>query len=247
MRQDMKSTLRPQSQDGIVYIGSNDGFLYALDGESGELHLALLYRRPGRVLPDGRKWRGLCRFGRRPSARARRRQRKIDMARLDRCHQQIDSGGRRRGGLCRLFGRPPLRAGCAPAENGCGVTRPWFTTPFFEVDSSPAVAKGVVYFTSANGHLFALEAPTGKFLWERYVGTNSSYHGRNTSPTVADDVVYVGTFSGELSALDAATGDTLWQYDLGSEQTPTPAVVDGVIYTGSRLVYALDVRPPPAR
>jgi outer membrane protein assembly factor BamB len=57
------------------------------------------------------------------------------------------------------------------------------------VDSSPAVANGVVYVGSEDDNVYALEASTGALLWNYNTGANIFY----ASPTVANGVVYSGS------------------------------------------------------
>lgn len=100
------------------------------------------------------------------------------------------------------------------------------------VASTPAVANGVVYFTTFfGGVVYALNAKTGAYLWSLSVVNDVNYL------TVADGVVYVGggdagagNQSGALYALDAGTGAVLWNYT--GVVVYTPAVANGVAYFG---------------
>lgn len=95
--------------------------------------------------------------------------------------------------------------------------------------SDPAVANGVVYFSSG-GKLYALNASTGALLW------SAPYGG--SSPAVASGLVYVGSGK-NVYALNASTGALLWTYPTVSGPS-TPAVTSGVVYVGSgNNVYAL--------
>jgi outer membrane protein assembly factor BamB len=74
-------------------------------------------------------------------------------------------------------------------------------TPFWayktggSVESSPAVANGVVYVTSDDFFLYALHARTGALLWSQSAG----YYGN--PPTVASGVVYAGsTYDSRINA-----------------------------------------------
>jgi outer membrane protein assembly factor BamB len=103
------------------------------------------------------------------------------------------------------------------------------------VSSSTAVANGVVYAGSDDGHVYALNAATGAKLWSfRTAGVVVS------SPAVANGVVYVGSFD-NLYALNAATGAGLWSFRAGPVVS-SPAVAGGVVYFGDALdnVYALN-------
>ncbi|MEI6840836.1 MAG: PQQ-binding-like beta-propeller repeat protein [Methanomicrobiales archaeon] len=111
-----------------------------------------------------------------------------------------------------------------------------FTTGNY-VFSSPAVANGVVYFGSCDNNLYALDAVTGAMLWNYTTGAQVL-----SSPAVANGVVYVGSRDNNLYALDAATGTHLWNYTTGSYVDSSPAVANGVVYFGSldNNTYALD-------
>src|SRR6266536_1748971 len=67
-----------------------------------------------------------------------------------------------------------------------------------EVNSSPAVANGVVYAGSQNGTFYALSASTGRKRWS--YGTGGQVQ---SSPAVANGVVYFDSFDGNVYALKA--------------------------------------------
>jgi outer membrane protein assembly factor BamB len=105
------------------------------------------------------------------------------------------------------------------------------------VTSSPAVVSGVVYVGSFDTNLYALEASTGAKLWSyATAGTVTS------SPAVVNGVVYVGSLGGNLYAVKAANGAWLWTYTAVSGISSSPAVVNGVVYVGAYddNVYAVD-------
>jgi outer membrane protein assembly factor BamB len=73
--------------------------------------------------------------------------------------------------------------------------------------SSPAVVNGVVYVGSHDHNVYALNARTGAKLWSYTTGG-----GADLSPTVAYGVVYVGSEDGNMYALNASSGARLWNY-----------------------------------
>jgi outer membrane protein assembly factor BamB len=75
------------------------------------------------------------------------------------------------------------------------------------VNSSPAVAAGVVFVGSDNDNLYALDATTGH---ERWRFATEGY--QISSPAAANGVVYVGSSDGNVYALDAASGSELWRF-----------------------------------
>jgi eukaryotic-like serine/threonine-protein kinase len=64
----------------------------------------------------------------------------------------------------------------------------WTATRGSAVDSSPAVANGVVYVGSTDGNLYAFNASTGATKWTATAGGVIE-----SSPAVANEVVYVGS------------------------------------------------------
>ena len=64
----------------------------------------------------------------------------------------------------------------------------WSAATAGEVDSSPAVADGVVYVGSTDRYLYAFDAATGEEVWR--VATGGFII---SSPAVANGVVYVGS------------------------------------------------------
>lgn len=102
--------------------------------------------------------------------------------------------------------------------------------------SSPAIVNGVVYLSSINGNVYALNANTGTKLWSSPV-----YLG--TSPVVEKGVLYVGSEDHNVYALNAATGAKLWSY-LGTGGYTSPTMVNGILYIGSNdnagILYALN-------
>ncbi len=68
--------------------------------------------------------------------------------------------------------------------------------------------------------------------------------GLVSSPLFADDTIYVGSDDGNLYALDASTGRVQWTFASGNGIRSSPIVHDGVVYVGSRdrSLYAVDQR-----
>ena len=111
--------------------------------------------------------------------------------------------------------------------------------------SSPAVARGKVFFGSGDGNVYAVEAATGVLDWK--FPTRDIVH---SSPAVDGNTVFIGGWDSYLYALDADTGQEKWSFKSGEDPVihnqvgfqSSPAVVDGTVYTGCRdaHVYAID-------
>jgi len=125
----------------------------------------------------------------------------------------------------------------------------WKYTTGNWVQSSPAVANGVVYVGSVDSNVYALNASTGALRW-KYTTGNPTGAGVFSSPAVANGVVYFGTIYSDDSvyALNAFTGALLWRYTTGapvsgSLTSSSPAVANGVVYIGAYTgVYAFGLK-----
>ncbi len=102
---------------------------------------------------------------------------------------------------------------------------------------TPAIKNGVVYTSSYDGYISAVNA-TGKRLWS----TNTKL--QLSSPvTVSGHTAIAGSLRGTLVAVDTSSGKVLWQSALPSSLFSAPTIVDNVIYTqthdGSISAYKL--------
>jgi outer membrane protein assembly factor BamB len=112
-------------------------------------------------------------------------------------------------------------------------------------ESSPLVAKGLVYVGDWTGRVYALSETTGRIRWT--FTTGGAIKG---SAAIADGHLYIGSYDGHVYALSARTGRRLWvasgQPRIGSSGRfySTPAVAYGRVYIGSTdgKVYSLSAR-----
>jgi hypothetical protein len=107
------------------------------------------------------------------------------------------------------------------------------------IQSSPAVANGVVYFGARDGWVYAIGANDGKERW-RY---DHHISWIITSPAVADGVVYDASSDGAfVQALNAADGTERWRTKTGAPLWSSPAICGGMLYIGdhSGFLRALD-------
>ena len=113
----------------------------------------------------------------------------------------------------------------------------WKYTTHFYAKSSPAVSNGVVYIGSDLGNnMYALDADTGAVKWKCKTGGDV-----DSSPAISNGVVYVGSKDDYVYALDANTGAVKWKCKTPFYVMSSPAVAGGVVYVGSGMyIYALD-------
>lgn len=111
------------------------------------------------------------------------------------------------------------------AKTGAAV---WTFPTSGMISSSPAVAGGTVYFGSEDHKVYAVNAVNGMQKWAVTAG-NLVY----SSPAVANGIVYITSYDDKLYALRASDGATLWTGTLTGAGYSAPAVANGVVYVGT--------------
>lgn len=117
----------------------------------------------------------------------------------------------------------------------------------------PTYSDGKLYLISTDGKIEALDAATGKEIWEQSTrvgggiwpfkhkkpGPDARYAG---GPSVLGNLLVVGTLDGHVYAMDANTGKQLWSAEVDDEVISPPAIDAGTVYvrTNSGYVYAFD-------
>jgi eukaryotic-like serine/threonine-protein kinase len=215
----------PAVAQGVVYVGSTDGNLYAVDLETGVQKWK--FETKVRVTSSPAVAGGIVYFGSYDGK----------FYALDAANGQLkwkfQTGGERRFAGKHLHGSQPD-----------GETMP---DPFDFYLSSPAISAGLVYFGSGDGNIYALDAASGKLHWKFHTGDVV-----HASPAIADRTLFIGSWDSYLYALDATTGKEKWRFKSGEDHEiynqvgiqSSAAVMDGVVYFGCRdsNFYALDAR-----
>jgi outer membrane protein assembly factor BamB len=118
-----------------------------------------------------------------------------------------------------------LRGAVYAFDARTGAVR-WTAKLDLAMDSSPAIANGVVYIGGGT-NTYALDSGTGAVLW-----TTQHVTASGLGVTFADGVVYAA--SDGLYALDAGTGSILWSEPFGPRfSTSSPVVVNGMVFVAS--------------
>jgi len=87
----------------------------------------------------------------------------------------------------------------------------------YSFEATPLVKDGIMYISTGNDDVFALDAKTGKEVWRTPVEDWHNGYGVTNAPLYFDGIVYSGITGGEfgirgrLTALDAKTGKILWR------------------------------------
>jgi outer membrane protein assembly factor BamB len=213
----------PLVYDDVVYIGSADHNLYAIDRSTGTLRWKFETR--GAVNSSPAAAGGV-----------------IYVGSLDGRLYAVDaSTGKERW----QFKTQGERRFTAPGIHGAIPRTELMADPFDVFLSSPAIANGIVYFGSGDHSVYAVDAATGAQRWK--FETGNVVHA---SPAIANGVVYIGSWDRNMYALDAATGREIWRYQTGNDTTiynqvgiaSSAAIAGGIVFFGCRdgHFYALD-------
>src|SRR5262249_43187235 len=104
------------------------------------------------------------------------------------------------------------------------------------VYSSPAVARGRVFFGSYNGVFYALSARNGRTLWTH--GTGGPISG---AAVVVDGVAYAGSFAHRILGVNAATRRGVLNFPPG-EYVPVSGGGKRLLLHGYSRVFAVEAR-----
>jgi alcohol dehydrogenase (cytochrome c) len=109
------------------------------------------------------------------------------------------------------------------------------------LQATPIVVDGVVYISTSNNWVFALDGATGDTLWEyrhpelKYV---PGYGRQNRGVAVGHGLVFMGTAENDVVAIDAKTGREVWRVSMqdprqcGCNITGAPLLVKDMIVAG---------------
>jgi len=213
----------PAVAKAMIYFGSTDGNLYAVDRESGTQKWK--FETKVRVPSSPAVADGFVYFESYDGSFYA-----LD-ANTGQLRWKFQTGGERRFAAKHIHG-----------VNPAGEVMP---DPFDVYLSSPAVWSGAVYFGSGDGNVYALEAHTGALKWKFQTGDVV-----HASPAIANGTVFIGSWDSNFYALDAETGKERWRFKTGEDHEifnqvgvqSSAAVVDGMVYFGCRdsNLYALD-------
>ena len=226
----------PTVADGVVYVGSDDNHVYALDAETGEL--LWRFETGGVIRSTPTVTSGAVYVGSNDN----------HVYALDAESGELlwsyDTGNWVQyspvasGGMVYLgaLADGDYRVHALDAVSG---EQAWVAeAPYpFGAEFTVTVAGGKLYTWGEFGEFYALDATAGEMVWSFSAGM-----GAESPPTVIGGVVYL-TAANTAYVLDESTGELVWSY--GTERLPArdfPAVVaDNVYYfSPDDHIYALD-------
>jgi outer membrane protein assembly factor BamB len=212
----------PAVANGLVYVGSYDGNLYAVRVADGSR--AWAFKTHGPVTSSPAVSNGLVYF----------------LSVDGNAYAVGASDGRERW----HFTTGGERRFIAPGIHGMIPRSEPMPDPFDLFLSSPLVAAQTVYFGCGDNYVYALDASNGALRWK--FKTGNVVHA---SPAYDRGTIYIGSWDRNLYALDAATGKVRWKFQTGDDRTiynqvgiaGSAAVSGDTVYFGARdsFFYAL--------
>jgi polyvinyl alcohol dehydrogenase (cytochrome) len=107
----------------------------------------------------------------------------------------------------------------------------WIFETEGDVSSQPTVVDGIVYFGSWDGKEYAVDAGSGKKIWEYDCGSPS-----RAGAAYDNGILYFGDLSGRLYAVDARSGSLKWSERIDPHPravvTSSPKIYQGRLYIG---------------
>ena len=111
-----------------------------------------------------------------------------------------------------------------------------------QVQTSPLVVDGIMYLTTPDNEVYALDAATGHVFWTYTHDLADTLtlccSKQSRGVAMLGDRLYMTTLDARLVALDAATGTRLWDRQIadnlaGYSMTAAPLVVKDMVVTGT--------------
>ncbi|XLZ70060.1 PQQ-binding-like beta-propeller repeat protein [Massilia sp. SR12] len=237
----------PVIAQGKLYIGAEDGNLYAFDLATRKL--AWLYHAGAGVastpaVADGVVY-AMARDGRLHAVDAHTGVQRWEFARRAASLQDpwdfwfsspLVAGGRV------YVGSPDQNMYALDAATGAVQ---WAYKSGGAIHAAPALAGKTLVFGSWDGAVYALEAATGKQLWRHQSQPKADFMiGVQAAPLIDGDTVYIGARDAWFYALELASGKVKWRYNGKGSWFISGAVADaGKVYVGTsdtNLLVALD-------
>ncbi len=227
----------PVTMNDVLYVGNNDGKLYAVNTQDGSLKWA--FETEDAVVASP----AICEAGEDVVYAASKDGNLYSLNVSDGSLKwTFETGGA-------VVSAPAVADGnvfvgsndnniyAVDAEEGTAV---WTFETAGAVAPSPVLGQdGTLYAGSYDGNLYALDPQDGSQRWSFAVDG-----ALISSPSVGDDgAVYVGCSARNIYAIDPGDGTELWRFETGGRIRSAPlAAGDGIIYAGSTdgKLYALN-------
>jgi outer membrane protein assembly factor BamB len=229
----------PAVADGMVYVGSDDGNVYALNAGNGKSVWS--YHTGGMVRSSPVVASGMVYVGSFDGNVYALNASNGKPVWSYQTGSPVESSPAVSGGII-YVGSDNGRVYALDAATAVIQRLVWEYQTGAAVRSGPVVSGGVVYVGSKDRKVYALFAAStaaNRYDWSYLTG---NWVVPNPSLTVAGGTVYVGSRDDNLYAIGAAQGNSLWSYLTGGWVDSRPVVAGDTVYVGSNddNIYAVD-------
>ena len=252
----------PIVQNGLVYIGSEDGYFYAINEKSGNLKWK--FKTNGAVHSSSSIYNDIVYFGSFDGyyyALNSKTGKEIWRFKTkgEHWYSEIGMWGMKPNDLLMadlwdfylstpviyldnksalaIFGSSDGNMYAVDAKTG---KLNWTFKTDKPIHSTAVIEKSTLFFGGWDGIFYALDCKTGKEKWKFSTEIKTGFTGIQASATVSNGVVYFGARDPYFFALDAETGKLIWKYNAENSWILSSAVVkDNTVYVGTSDTYAL--------
>lgn len=223
----------PCISNGMLFIGSYDTNLYALDAGRGEFRWK--HATEGGISSSPAVWNDIVVVGSEDGA--------------------VYACDFRRGSLRWTFRTgKPVRSSPRVMErvifigsddqhfyaiDGLRGSQLWKYRTWMPIRSSACIAGEAIYFGGGDGFVYALNMKNGGMRWKQ-----RTQQPVISSPVFADNMIIVGSMDAMLYALDSEGGWPVWKYRTNHYVNSTPCVFGGRVFVGSvdGNLYAIEMK-----
>ena len=115
----------------------------------------------------------------------------------------------------------------------------------YSLEATPLVKDGVMYITTGNDDVFALNAKTGEILWERWSGIDQKITSvccgwDNRGLAMGEGMLFLGQLDANIVALDIKTGKARWEHEYPNLNGAPSTLGPGLLSTAGNLVFTGD-------
>ncbi|MBL0738398.1 PQQ-binding-like beta-propeller repeat protein [Flavobacterium sp. GN10] len=252
----------PIAQNGMVYIGSEDGYFYAIDEKLGKQKWK--FKTNGAVHSSASLYNDIVYFGSFDGhyyALNAKTGKEIWRFKTkgEHWYSEIGMWGMKPSNLLMadlwdfylstpviyldpktalvIFGSSDGNLYAVDAKKG---SLKWTFKTKAAIHSTPVLDKSTVYFGGWDGIFYALDCKTGKEKWKFSTEIKTGFTGIQASATVSNGIVYFGARDPYFFALDTKTGKLIWKYNAENSWILSSAVIkDNTVYVGTSDTYAL--------
>ncbi|OGO26805.1 MAG: protein kinase [Chloroflexi bacterium RBG_16_52_11] len=220
----------PTYANGIIYVGSYDNNLYALDSDTGQF--VWKYPTDGGIVSKPAIYENAVYFG------SEDKRLHVVSTRYGKIAWSYYTEGPVRSSPHIAEGHVFIGSddGRLHAVNTLSGRQAWTLDAGAPIRSTPVVVQDMVYFGTEAGELYCVDyrsAIKWRFKAKRAI---------TSSPVFSQGVIYFGSIDSTLYAIDAKSGWVIWRYRLGKPTISTPCLADELVFTGATdgVIYCVD-------